>query len=289
MKALLIYKKSQYQIYVNERQNEHIKKLISDNNPIIKGMLLAHEEHERNLEVVHKILEKNFSSVRMRYRGAIDMVKTPEDIVITAGGDGTLLCAQKFIGPETPVLGVNTDTTRSVGALLATTVKDLEKYLEDLPNKTPVKINRLEVKVNDQVVRNRILNDVLFCHKNPAAMSVFEMIDRQLAASQLMVKSSGMWVSTAIGSTGAMSSAGGVKMHPFSPSYQMYIRELYSPLGLTVNQLFSSKQHFAIVSKMREGMLAFDGSRDVENVKMGDVVSFSCSPEPLTLYTGTKP
>lgn len=281
MKALIVYKKSQYQIYVNEKQNGHIKDLISSGSEVTKGLLKAHEEHERNLEAVTKTVEKHFSSVRSRYRGSLDMIKDA-DVVFTAGGDGTLLCAQKYIPSGLPVIGINTDTDRSVGALLATTTKDLDSYIVSFleKKKEPRIVTRMQVSVNNEVVRSRVLNDVLFCHSHPAGMSAF-LIKQDNKAE--LVKSSGMWVSTPVGSTGAIKAAGGVVLYPLAKTLEYFIRE---PYVCPVNQsgFVASGASLEVVSKMRESLLSFDGSRDNINLQMGDVVKFTVSPETLFLY-----
>lgn len=280
-KALLIYKKSQYQIYVKEKQNSHIKNLVANSSSVTSGLLASHDAHQQNLEEIVKILQKNYD-LRTRYRGSMDMVKDA-DIVFSAGGDGTLLWAQKFIGPNIPVVGINSDPVRSHGALLFATAQDLKEKLEIINKKSPEIISRLEVLVNDTPVRSRILNDVLFCHKHPAAMSVF-VSPKTDNASEQIIKCSGIWISSAIGSTGAISSAGGSVQDKRSSFFQSKIREPFGNSGKHFSRFFSREEEFTLLSKMREGLLSFDGFRDSMGVEMGDKVTFRNSKETLSLY-----
>lgn len=288
MKALVIYKKSQYQIYVEERKNLHIENLIRNGDVTVKGMLASHEQHNRTLDDVLKILEKEGFSVRSRHRAGSDMIKDT-DIVFSVGGDGTLLWTQKFVGANVPVFGINSDPPRSVGALCAAAGSNFRETLRGYLNPKSSHdaqrhtVERLEVSVNGNIISSRILNDVLFCHRNPAAVSSYIVKHPGVGETH---KSSGVWISTAIGSAGAMKSAGGEVMRLSSELLQWRVREPYEP-GQTK---FNHKHGFiergnllTLQSKMRDGMLHFDGSRDAHAIEMGDLVFFSHSSEPLTL------
>lgn len=287
MKALVIYKKSQYQIYVEERKNAHIEGLISSGSESTKGMLASHEQHNRTLDEVVRTLEHEGFGVRTRYRAGMDMVKDA-DIVFTVGGDGTLLWTQKFIGAGIPLFGVNSDPPRSVGALCAAAGSNFKEILRGYMNPKKLHdaarypIQRMEVLINGNSISSRVLNDVLFCHKNPAAVSAYFVRHPAIEPQ----KSSGVWVSTAAGSTGAIRSAGGEAMKFTSELFQWRVREPYEP-GATKYQ---NKQGYierggmlTLQSKMRNGMIALDGSRDSYGVEMGDLVMFQHSHEPLTL------
>lgn len=288
MKALVIYKKSQYQIYVEERKNAHINSLLKAGSDAVKGMLAAHEAHNRCLDTVHKTLEMEGIQYRSRYRAGLDMVKDA-DIVFSVGGDGTLLWTQKFVGAGIPVFGVNSDSQRSVGALCACTETDfrttLKSYLNSKSFQDPQnhQVERLEVSINGNVISSRVLNDVLFAHKNPAAVTSYILRTTPTYEAQ---KSSGIWVCTPIGSTGAMKSAGGQVMRFSASMLQWRVREPYEPGATKYNYthgFIEPRQTFGLMSKVREGMIALDGARDRFPVEMGDMVNFSLSPEPLTL------
>jgi NAD+ kinase len=286
MKALVVYKKSQYQIYVEERKNAHITELVTTGNEVTRGLLASHEQHNRSLDEVLKILAQEGLDVRTRYRATMDMVKDA-DIVFTVGGDGTLLWTQKFVGAGIPVFGINSDPTRSVGALLCANAASLRTKLRGLlDHKSNVGlqkqvVTRLKVTINGTAISSRVLNDALFCHRNPAAISNYSLRE----SSPEPQKSSGVWVATSAGSTGAIHSAGGQPMGLTTNLLQYLVREPFEP-----EQKYKHKHGFIeptgsliLQSKMRDAIVALDGSTQIHTVAMGDVVEFSHSPEPLTL------
>ncbi|KAF2282746.1 hypothetical protein GH714_043400 [Hevea brasiliensis] len=112
------------------------------------------------------------------------------DLVITVGGDGTLLQASHFMDDSIPVLGVNSDptqveeveefsgdfdATRSTGHLCAATVKNFEQVLDDIlgGQKIPSNISRMSVSANSQLLSTYALNDILIAHPCPATVSRF--------------------------------------------------------------------------------------------------------------------
>lgn len=283
--ALVVYKKSLYQIYVQERENTHIKHLMDSGNVTVKDLLAAHKSNEKTLEHVLAELGKAGFNVRSRYRGDASMVKDA-DIVFSVGGDGTLLWTQKFVGSGVPVFGVNSDPGRSVGYLCTADEITFAHRLRDFLLPEHIKtygspmcrtVQRLQVKVNGEVITNRALNDVLFCHKNPAATCSY-IINGE---SQ---KSSGIWFSTAVGSSGAMKSSGGTLQQWHDDALQYKVREPYEVSTTYKNKkgLFKSPEKVTLVSKMREAIIAPDGARDLCSIKMGDEIEISHSTEPLT-------
>jgi len=52
------------------------------------------------------------------------------DLILVAGGDGTFLSTSHLITDKTPVIGVNTDTEKSVGFYLKSDLKNIKKDLE---------------------------------------------------------------------------------------------------------------------------------------------------------------
>jgi NAD+ kinase len=285
MRALVIHKKSMYQIYVQEKQNQHIKALLDSGDVTTKSMLLSHEQNQRTLEVVQKVLEKSGFKVVARSRQDRRLA-TDEDLVVSVGGDGTFLWAQGIVSGKMPIMGVNSDPGRSVGFLCAadmfTFEQRLEQYLTPEADKHigwPMNrtVQRLQIKKNDVVVAKRVLNDVLFCHKHPASTSSYFLNEEPQ-------KSSGIWICTPIGSTAAMKSAGGSVQMWHDNQLQYRVREPFMPNGKYKNLkgMIAPGNSLYLISKMRESILCWDGSTNVLNVEMGDKIEISHSPETLT-------
>jgi NAD+ kinase len=274
-----------YQIYVQEKQNQHIKSLLDSGDVTTKSMLLSHEQNQRTLEVVQKVLEKSGFEVKARSRQDMRLA-TDEDLVVSVGGDGTFLWAQQIVSGNMPIMGVNSDPGRSVGFLCAADMFNFERRMEqyltperDKHLDCPIHrtVQRMQIKVNGNLMAKRILNDVLFCHKHPASTSSYFLNEEPQ-------KSSGIWICTSIGSTAAMKSAGGIIQMWHDPNLQYKVREPFMPTGKYKNLkgMIAPGESVQMISKMRESLLCWDGSTNVLNVEMGDKIEISHSPETLT-------
>ena len=97
-------------------------------------------------------------------------------------------------------------------------------------------------------------------------------------------RSSGIWVSTAAGSTGAMKSAGGKEMKPGSKMIQFLVRELFSPPGTSyklTNAL--SNQPIVVRSQMRKGKIFLDGAHISFPFEFGSELVIENSRFPLKI------
>ncbi|MDA3963311.1 MAG: NAD(+)/NADH kinase [Planctomycetota bacterium] len=127
------------------------------------------------------------------------------DLVVTVGGDGTVLAAHSLL-TNTPVLAVNSDPERSLGHFTRCQARDatalLQRWRDDAHSIDTV--FRLQIRIGDAAPR-AILNECLFTNCNPALMSRYRI---QIGDHEENQYSSGMWLSTPAGSTGAIASAG---------------------------------------------------------------------------------
>lgn len=74
-----------------------------------------HEVHEQTVRVCNDILSRRQAHVQfeMRLRDELQSPIRDVDLVITVGGDGTLLQASHYVDNSIPVLGVNSDPTQA--------------------------------------------------------------------------------------------------------------------------------------------------------------------------------
>ncbi len=155
----------------------------------------------------------------------------------------------------------------------------LDRWLLGTLGETPM--TRLEVAVNGVAHPTPVLNEVLFAHVCPAAVSRYAMRIGEDTEDQ---KSSGVWIATGAGSTAAIRSAGGVLMHPADPRVQFLVREPYRwgdvPLifdkGLVEPPLF-------LECKTRTAAAYLDGHREQVDLGIGDWVRVDRHPNPLRL------
>ena len=83
----------------------------------------------------------------------------------------------------------------------------------------------MSLSVGGRTIPERAFNVVLFCHRNPAAMSRYRLGARDIREEQ---RGSGLWVCTAAGSTAGIRSAGGRRMSIGSKRLQFRAREPYT-------------------------------------------------------------
>src|SRR5690606_26492133 len=83
---------------------------------------------------------------------------------------------------------------------------------------------RMAVKINGVTRSERVLNEALFCHTEPAATSTYILKVGRRREEQ---KSSGLWVGPPAGSTAAIRSAGGKVLPLSARQLQMVVREPY--------------------------------------------------------------
>jgi len=207
---------------------------------------------------------------------------------LTVGGDGTVLHASHSIG-DTPVLAINSSPSTSVGYFTCGDATDFSDILDKTLSgelKT-TKLYRMMVKVNGEVDNSRVLNDVLFSHDCPASTTRYILRKGDESEAQM---SSGVWISTAAGSTAALRAAGGKVMRVGSRMIQFAVREPGPSGGAEefrrpkMVRGFAKKDETLIIrSKTSSSKLYIDGPHVVASVEYGDIITFSSGCCPLQL------
>ena len=282
--VLFIYKKSAYQQHVRERKNKLIKRLIAENDRTVRNYLAADEAHLSTIEEAKEACRQLGVRGAFRYRSDEGLVEGFE-LVVTIGGDGTLLWVSHRVPPKVPVLAVNSAPEHSVGHFCGGRkgrVKlALAAALDGRLRRT--RLSRMQVEVDETIVHKRVLNDALFCHRSPAATTRYILEANGTEESQ---KSSGMWIGPSAGSTAAQRSAGGKVLAPGSRKLQFVVREPYHPPEGAYRLrrgLIAAGEALTIYSKIREGRIYLDGPHVRHEVTFGTRVVFSRSDQPLSL------
>jgi len=230
----------------------------------------AHDKHHDTLTQVYAEL------ARMRVRpwvvegAGTNFSPAPNDTVVCVGGDGTVLSASHCCGASNRLMMINSDPERSVGRFSSATVDDLWLALE--PGGPTTLVPRMTVEVNGRVVNNRVLNEVLFSHACPAAMTRILIGVRRISCS-------GIWIGTSAGSTGAIKSSGGFAMPITDDKLQMVVRE---PFGEEPYHPLLGPE-FSVESRIVEGTLYLDGPFLRVPVGFGSTMRFTQSSEPLMM------
>lgn len=200
------------------------------------------------------------------------------DLVVVVGGDGTMLTTSHYLPSNIPVLGVNSDPVFSRGHFCRFVSEDLASALEHLEGHKIEQVTRMKVTVDDVVVIDRVLNEVLFCHTCPAAMTRIQMYDVRTSCS-------GVWIATGAGSTGAIASAGGVKMPSKDWCLQAVVREPWDHPSRVAYREPLIRPSFTLTSRIADASLYVDGPFLSLPVGIDQRVKFEVSEHPLMLVT----
>ena len=283
-RVLVIYKKSTYQRYVGRAQ-ARLRELIAHSDVSVDGLLLEHEIHQQTLRQAKDALRDLGARAVLRYRPEPLPEEGSWDLIVTLGGDGTLLWASHLADSSTPMLAINSAPDSSVGYFCAGSGVKVDEVLAAALEGAlkPSRLARMRVDVGDAVISTRVLNDALYCHESPAATSRYILEFGGEAERQM---SSGVWVGPAAGSTAAIGSAGGKVLPMGSQKIQFVVREPYRGVnnryGL-IKGMVSPGEDLAITSRMTMGRIFLDGTQKVYPIGIGDRVRMTLSDEPLTL------
>lgn len=275
--VLVLYKKSAYEGFTYAaREGLRVRELYE-----------SHKEHYATLKEVKRVLKNSGIPYRMLYRSAkIDV--GAHNLIIAVGGDGTFLEAARRATGQV-LLGVNSAPRHSVGSFCATDLEGFGAYFKAiLKGRVKTKLlNRLAIRINGKLQAYTVLNDILFSHRNPAAMSRYWL---KVGARREEQRSSGLWISTAAGSTGAIQSAGGRVLPWESRKIQYWPRELYTWHGWKYRfkgGLLPAGRAIELRSLIRGGKLYLDGAHVSVPFSYGDVLKVSNSPRPLSVFLPT--
>jgi NAD+ kinase len=286
-KVLVIFKRSRFS-YAMERGSLKEKNSLADlDDPITKELLHAHQRNLKCIDEVKSVLEKLNVDFQVMCRSDISKSDLKNKFIISVGGDGTLLDTSHYCD-DSPILGVNSDPISSIGALCAATCLNLLEVLKKIYSGLlkPIPLVRLSIVIDKKKYQHLALNDLLFCHKNPAAMSRFMISHRAITESY---RSSGIWVATAAGSTGGIYSSGA---NPIPIKDCAAIFRLREPYWGNVKKpqllqgIFYQNEQFQIRSKMSDAKIFIDGPHKMVDIKLGTCISIELSHQPLWLFDG---
>ena len=283
-RIVVVAKRTAYQRFVEDERDPRAVRLLRRRDPAVAHWLDAHREHARTLDEVLGVLDRSGAQVMLvrRARAAFDC--SDAALVVTVGGDGTLLAASHSVA-KAPILGVNSAPRHSVGFFCAVDRRSFRRGLaRALDGRLPrVELTRMSVALNGALRSKHVLNDALYCHRSPAATSRYILEHGRAHEEQ---RSSGFWIGPAAGSTAAQRSAGGRILPLASRRLQLVVREPYTPPGKRyrlVRLVVEPGASLTVESKMDDAGVYLDGPYRYVPVRLGDSVSFEASDEPLVL------
>ena len=246
----------------------------------------AHDEHYQTLDGLRaRLIKAQIGFVEITRE--TDWPQSEQfDAVVTVGGDGTLLSASHKVLDDTLTIGVRSSRS-SVGYLCAYDGATLDRFVSDLQGEhcQTLRVSRILAQVrrageSNVVQTEPVLNDFLYSNLSPAATTRYCLrINGQIEEQ----KSSGIWISTAVGSSAAISAAGGQVMPWTDSRTQFRVREVFS--GGKVKPVVTSgffdpeKDTFEIENRSERAFLALDGQHGEVPLSLGDIIRFCRAPK----------
>ncbi len=241
-------------------------------------------EHNKSLDLIRSTLSQHdVCERRVEELHSQDVIG--KDLIVSVGGDGTVLAVSGLIS-NTPIIAVNSDPSRSVGNYTRCNRDqfadrfhawlDDEHHIEQIP--------RLIVDIDGDRQQYRILNDCLFTNNNPAAMTRYTISVDGVSEQQF---SSGVWISSSAGSTGAIHSAGMPSVPAQDPALLFKVREPFTRRG-SINICEGTQvppRGLQLTTGIPGIHLYIDGAHQCKILQPGTRISFSACPHPLLLVT----
>lgn len=291
-RALVIIKRTALSRLENapDAGSRRMMDLMRHSDDSVQGIRAGHLEHVASVEQVRETLR----TMGIEYRETKELPKRPirgYDLVIPVGGDGTALSVSHEIRDDTPMMAVNSAPSFSVGYLAGANALTFERHMRAYlsGHLRPLVVQRLQVRIGRFRVPSPVLNDALFCANNPALMTRYKL---KWPDGEELQRSSGVWVSTPAGSTGALASAGGPILPLTARQFAFLAREPYSPPGTAVrlkSAVLVKEDRLEIECRIHEASVFVDGSHHVHAVPFGETVSFTLHEKPLHLVPKLDP
>ena len=196
------------------------------------------------------------------------------DIIVSIGGDGTILRALQSMKKPTPIVGINL----GIIGFLNTVKRDqtsevMEKILEGFEVE---KRERIQVLINDELISTAINEVVVITSK------VAKMLHCAISADGVEIenfRADGVVFATPTGSTAYAMSAGGPIV---DPRVRAIIIVPIAPFKLTVRPYvlpLSSKISLKLIKKERESLVVIDGQQ-TKTVCEKDTIIITRSKDP---------
>jgi len=282
--VLLTSKVTLYEMACKSKGDPALVRMIKERDPVVAQVESSHLETVYARGRVRGLLEKRgikvFEAKKLRW-----IPNKKYDLIVALGGDGTVLDVARWVD-STPILAVNSSPSSSYGHLTCATADSLDEFLtkiiEDVVE--PVELSRINILIDRGCYKHPALNDVLVCNSLPAAASRYVLGINGVEEEQ---KSSGIWVATAAGSTGAIRSAGGQMVSMLDGRLQFLVRE---PFAGALDHRYELTTGFVgdfgvtIRSRMIHGSIYMDGRRNRVPIGYGTEIKLTPDAQPLRLF-----
>lgn len=247
---------------------------------------LEHEEHYASFKYIKEVLDKNnisYQRVYMPYGAYEEFVG--RDLIISIGGDGTVLNAAHYILDKTPILTVKSEGD-SVGALCSIVAKNFESALDNILNDSfrMESWTRVEGKFGNQT--HLALNEIMVGVRYMGDTARYEVNFKGITEEQ---RSNAIIVSSGAGSTAWYNNTEYHK-EKFIPESRELKFTLSDPNRIANYRLLNGSLYsgdvITVTSLMDiNGAIRFDGDRDKRfyDFPIGKKISIKISDKPLNV------
>jgi len=233
--------------------------------PIVSSFILLLKE--RGIKFIYDDENRESIHVSPSELAAHETLARDADIVLSFGGDGTLLHTAAAVAPHgKPILGINLGP--GLGYLTDIDSVHLHERLDDILKQNYVVEDRmmLEAAVEGESISHHALNDfVLGQHEVARTQSFQVFIDGEPASTY---RADGLIVASPTGSTAYSLSAGGPIIEP---TLQTIIVTPVCPHTLTMRPLALAPYRTVTIRSMGHGIMTADGEQ-VKTLAVGQQV-----------------
>jgi NAD+ kinase len=279
MDVLIVTKITNYELYGTSTESKVARGLVSQD--ALDRLKIAHQEHHATLDQLKATLDSHKIAFEQVSREDETPIQVSDRVVVTVGGDGTLLAASHRMPQGGVLIGIRSSQS-SVGYLCCAGPGQVGAVVQSIKERRVgvEKIPRLKAQVyraesGDSLTTMPILNDFLYANAHPAATTRYRLTFGDVTE---LHRSSGIWIATGIGSTAAIFAAMGEKRPSHDPLVQYRVRELYrlsNPPPQLDGGLFDPEMiDFEIENRSQHAILALDGQYGVEKIHYGDRIRF---------------
>jgi NAD+ kinase len=251
----------------------------------------AKDAHINTLDVVKQCLDRYNCQYAIHTRTSFrkSFLKNI-DLVITIGGDGTLLEIARYV-TKIPILGVNSDPKKSIGHFCTTNSLNFAAVFTQFfkNNALLTYMPRMAISIDGKVSKQLILNDVYVTNQNHGEMIRIDVradTKKTLASNQysnlfFSSRCTGFLICTSMGSSAWMYNEGGVIQPVVSTDLQ------YKELGKRhATHGFTKK--LEIVSHMPKGIVCIDGSHRTMKFGFGQKLILYANQHPTIIVGDVK-
>lgn len=229
---------------------------------------------------LEKCLEDRVAALEVDLEPSYQPIECKPDLVITLGGDGTILAASHRLGRRrVPVLGVNLGRVGFLAGVAAPRVEEVvDLVFEGKARVEDRAMMTFQVKREGEVVLDsHVLNEVVVSRLSERTMMTVDFIDERRPVCTF--RGDGVIVSTATGSTAYNLSAGGPIL---VPSLEALVVAPLAPHSLAMRPLVLRNDRQFTLHVRDSGQLTSDGYLEGK-LEAGDRIKMGPSRRRLEL------